>query len=80
MTFADGAIVRATEDVSDEIDGVGVTLPAGDYRALPLPSTAGADEHRLLLLAAGHEGVHPIGEDTLRALVEDARQPIGLIE
>ncbi len=78
MTFADGTIVRATEDVSDEIDGVGVTLPAGDYRALPLPSAA--DDHRLLLLATGHEGAHPIGEDTLRTLVDDVRQPIEIID
>ena len=80
MVFVDGTTVRAAEDVSDEIDGVGVTLPAGDYRALPLPGEAGPDGQRLLLLASGSEHAHPIGEATLRTLVDDVRQPIGIIE
>ncbi|MCB1884376.1 MAG: hypothetical protein KDG89_10345 [Geminicoccaceae bacterium] len=79
MGFANGDIIHAREDVTDEIDGVAMTLPAGAYRALPLPVADDADP-RLLLLAVGHERVHPISNDALRKLIDDDGQPVNVAD
>ena len=75
MGFANGDIIHALEDVTDEIDGVAMTLPAGAYRALPLPVADDA-EPRLLLLAVGRERAHPMSSDALQKLVDDEEHPV----
>jgi hypothetical protein len=74
MAVDNGSTLHVAENVSEEIDGVSMDLPAGDYRALAVGpiegDLAGDGSDRFLLLPVGRERVHPISAEGLEQLAE----------
>ncbi len=73
MTIDNGVTLHVSENLSEEIDGVEMTLPAADYRAVATglaESDAEDDVGQYLLLPIGRERVHPISADGLVQLAE----------
>ena len=71
MTTDNGLVLHVSENLSEEIDGVEITLPAADYRAVAtgLMASEGEDDvAQYLLLPIGRERVHPISADGLAQL------------
>ena len=73
MAIDNGVMLHVSENLSEEIDGVEMTLPAADYRAVATglaESDAEDDVGQYLLLPIGRERVHPISADGLAQLAE----------
>ena len=71
MTTDNGLVLHVSENLNEEIDGVEITLPAADYRAVAtgLVASEGEDDvAQYLLLPIGRERVHPISADGLTQL------------
>lgn len=73
MAIDNGVVLHVSENLSEEIDGVEMTLPAADYRAVATglgDSGAEDDVGQYLLLPIGRERVHPISADGLAQLAD----------
>lgn len=74
MTIDNGLVLHIGEDLSEEIDGLKMTLPAADYRAVATGLVANDaaidDVERYLLLPIGRERAHPISAEGLAQLAE----------
>lgn len=71
MAIDSGVVLHVSENLSEEIDGAEMTLPAADYRAVATglaESDAENDVGSYLLLPIGHERVHQISADGLAQL------------
>lgn len=75
MAIDNGVMLHVAENLTETVDDVELTLPAGDYRAVAVgpvdPAAAAADEvDRYLLLPVGRERMHPISAEGLEQLAE----------
>lgn len=71
MAIDNGVVLHVSENLSEEIDGVEMMLPAADYRAVAsgLVERDGDDDvGQYLLLPIGRERVHPISANGLAQL------------
>ena len=77
MAIDNGSMLHVAENLTETVDDVELTLPAGDYRALavgPVEGEAAGDEiERYVLLPVGRERMHPISAEGLEQLAEHDR-------
>jgi len=83
MTIDNGVVLHVSENLSEDIDGVEMALPAADYRAVATglsESEGGDDVEQYLLLPIGCERVHRISADGLAQLAGHDRVEVSEAE
>ena len=62
------SLLRVTESLIEEANGMTVTLPAGDYRAEPVGMNADNRHDQYLLVSQGRVRAHAVSGELLQDL------------